>query len=125
MASNFDSRFGRATISRPRGCLFRPGMIAIALIGGGVFMMSNWDTLSGFGRAGAVILVVLGTLVLLPVVLLMCVKIYADRMLKQMMQRGSVIDANQTVTVEERVAKDNVIDAIGPGERERRDKPPA
>ncbi len=125
MANNFNNQFGQLPTTRPRGCLFGPGMFGVALIGGGVLMMSNWYALSGFGRAGAVILVMLGTLVLLPVVLLLCIKFYADRMLKQMMKRGTIIDANQTITVDARVAKENVIDAIGPGEGESRDKPPA
>ncbi len=124
MADNLNDRFGQVPTTRPRGCLFGPGMFGVALIGGGILMMSNWYALSGFGRAGAVILVVLGTLVLLPVVLLLCIKFYADRMINQMIQRGSIIDANQTITVE-RTGDDNVIDAIGPGERDRRDGPPA
>jgi hypothetical protein len=124
MANNVDDRFAQATTTGPPGCLFGPGLIAMALIGGGIFAMSNWDTLSGFGRAGAVMLVVLGTLVLLPVALMLCVKFYVDRMFKQLMKSGSIIDANQTITVEKRVPNDDVIDAIGPGEGEHREKPP-
>lgn len=124
MANHVDARFGHAPIAGPRGCLFGPGLFAMALIGGGMFAMSNWDTLSGFGRTGAVILVVLGTLMLLPVLVLLCVKLYVDRMFKQLMKSGTILDLNQTIIVDQKVREVDVIDAIGPGEVEPREKPP-
>ena len=57
--------------------------------------------------------------------MLLCMKFYVDRMFNQLMKRQStIIDASQTITVEERVTKDDVIDAIGPREGEHREKPP-
>lgn len=108
----------------PRGCLFGPGFIAVALIGGGIFAMSRWEALSGLGRAAAVILVILGTLALLPVLMLLGFKLYVDRMVNQLMKDGgTIIDANHTITVDEKIDDEHVIDAIGPRKDEHREKP--
>ena len=45
------------------------------MLGGGVYLMNRWDAMGGSGKSGAIILIVLGTLILTPFVLMMVVKI--------------------------------------------------
>lgn len=45
--------------------------------------MSHWDTLSGIAKAGAVVLIVVGTLLLLPVLLMAGFQISMRRLLRQ------------------------------------------
>ena len=53
----------------PPGCILKPVLVAAVGMAGGVYLMGRWEKLGGLGRAGAVVLVVLGALAVLPVVL--------------------------------------------------------
>ena len=73
--------------ARPPGCLFPTLALAVAALAGGVHLMGQWDHVGGGGRAGAVVLVMLGTLLLLPAGLLLLVAVgkwWVKRKLGQM-----------------------------------------
>jgi len=46
------------------------------LLGGGVYLLNRWDAINGAGKAGAVILVLLGTLILLPFAIWFAIRIW-------------------------------------------------
>jgi hypothetical protein len=51
------------------GCLVYTTALGIAALVGGIYLMGRWDSLAGGAKGGAVVLVVLGTLMLLPVLI--------------------------------------------------------
>ena len=60
---------------KSRGCAILGTLIGTVLLGSGISLMQRWDAMGGGAKSGAVILVVLGTLVLLPFVLVFVLKI--------------------------------------------------
>ena len=54
-----------------RGCLAIMFLLGVASLGGGIYLMNMWDQIGGGGKAGSVVLVVLGTLLLLPILLIL------------------------------------------------------
>lgn len=61
------------------GCFTKALLIGSAAVGGGVYLMGRWETLPGAGKAGTIVLIVLGTLLVLPFILLMAVKLFIKR----------------------------------------------
>lgn len=65
----------------------KPGCFSNALIVGGLalvggtYLLQKWNTLQGAGKAGAIVLVVLGTLMVLPFILLLAFKLFVRRLL--------------------------------------------
>jgi hypothetical protein len=50
------------------GCLPRAFLIGAIAMGSGVWLMNRWNTLGGGSKAGAVVLVVIGTILMLPMI---------------------------------------------------------
>lgn len=82
LTSDVTGRRGQPVM--PMGCMVWPGLLAASFLIGGAVAMSNWDALSGFVRAGAVAAVVVGTLLLLPVLLMIAFQISLGRFFRQM-----------------------------------------
>jgi hypothetical protein len=61
--------------SKKPGCGTAMFLSGIAAVAGGGYMLNRWETLNGAARSAAIILVVLGTLALLPFVLLLAVRV--------------------------------------------------
>ena len=57
------------------GCATVMFLIGAALVAGGVYLMNRWERMPGAGKAGAVVLVVFGTLLALPFLLLVTLKV--------------------------------------------------
>jgi hypothetical protein len=57
------------------GCLIPALLIGIALLGFGIHLLNDWEHIGGASKAGAVVLIVLGTLAVLPFLLLQVVKL--------------------------------------------------
>src|SRR5688500_14028725 len=57
------------------GCATVMLLLGAALVAGGVYLMNRWERLPGAGKGGAVVLVVLGTLLALPFLLLVAMKV--------------------------------------------------
>lgn len=83
---------GRRRKNGVRGCgmaMFLLGGVAIA---SGIYLMGRWDALPGIGRAGAVVLTVLGTLLVLPILLALTFKLVMRLLLGRLTKgmRGAV-----------------------------------
>jgi hypothetical protein len=52
------------------GCVPRAFVVGALFMGTGIWLMTRWETLGGAAKAGAVMLVVFGTLLMLPLVLI-------------------------------------------------------
>ncbi|MDB5293522.1 MAG: hypothetical protein JWL69_4763, partial [Phycisphaerales bacterium] len=63
------------------GCLARAFLFGAAAIAVGAYLMGRWAMLPGPARAGAVVLTVLGTLAVLPYLMLLFFKLVVRRML--------------------------------------------
>lgn len=74
-ADDTDDEDGKKSGTKP-GCLLITSIAAIAVLGGGTYLMTRWEEIPGIGKAGAVILIVLGTLLLLPVLLMVALKVF-------------------------------------------------
>ncbi len=61
-----DPQARRDASAKGMGCLLFWGSIGVILLASGVSLMNRWSTLGGPAKGGAVVLVVLGTLALLP-----------------------------------------------------------
>jgi hypothetical protein len=59
------------------GCGIMMFLLGAAAIAGGVFMMARWDAVGAAGKSGAVVLIVVGTLLAAPFVLLMSLRLAA------------------------------------------------
>ena len=74
------------------GCATVMLLVGAALVGGGVYLMNRWDRLGGAGKGGAVVLVVFGTLLALPFLLLVAlkviVKVLLGRVTKELRKAG-------------------------------------
>jgi hypothetical protein len=79
-----------ARFAKP-GCLAQGFLIGAAAIAVGAYLMGRWATLPGPARAGAVVLTVVGTLAVLPYLILLIFKLVVRRML------GNVADELSSV----------------------------
>src|SRR5688572_15827646 len=74
------------------GCATVMLLVGAALVGGGVYLMNRWDRLGGAGKGGAVVLVVFGSLLALPFLLLVAlkviVKVLVGRVTKELKKAG-------------------------------------
>lgn len=70
------------------GCVPIALLVGAAMLGCGVYLMNRWDTIGGAGKSGAVMMIVLGTLVLLPFLLVtgiqLFIRYYLKRAIKEM-----------------------------------------
>src|SRR5829696_2612130 len=57
------------------GCATLMLLVGAALVAGGVYLMNRWERLPGAGKGGAVVLVVFGTLLAMPFLLLVALKL--------------------------------------------------
>ena len=62
-------------VPKPGGCALGSFVWGAVMIGVGVYLMNRWDALGGLTRAGAVALVVLGTLLVLPLLFVLALRI--------------------------------------------------
>jgi hypothetical protein len=83
------------TRSNVRGCLFKCAVLSVAAFVGAVYTMSHWATLGGGAKAGAVMLIVVGTLLAMPVAILVGLNLFfhvlARRLSKQLKTVGDQI----------------------------------
>jgi hypothetical protein len=87
--------------SKP-GCLLYFMLIGIAALGGGIYLMGRWDTLGGSAKGGAVVLIVLGTLALLPPLFFLgftvLMKVLLGKVTKELSGAAQqMIDANKSM----------------------------
>lgn len=66
------------------GCWVKPLILAAVCLGGGVYMMDRWGTLSGAMKALSVLLVAFGGLMLLPLAGIIVFKIWMGRLKKSL-----------------------------------------
>ena len=59
-----------------KGCAMIATLLGTVMLGGGISLLNRWNTLGGGGKSAAIILVILGTLVLLPFVLMLGIKYF-------------------------------------------------
>jgi len=84
------------------GCFIIAALLAAAALAGGIYLMTQWNALSGGGRAGAVVLVVIGTMFALPIVVIggiyVGLRIFIGRVTKDITDAGvSVRQAGKTI----------------------------
>jgi hypothetical protein len=65
--------------ANPPGCSTSLLVLGIGAIAGGVCLMGRWEALPAVGKTGAVVLVVLGTVWVLPFLLLLALRIFIKR----------------------------------------------
>src|SRR4029078_13672412 len=72
-----ETSVGRMKIPSPnkRGCGLGLISAAVAALSGGVYLMTKWPTLNGAGKTAGVMLIVIGTLMLMPFLFVLAVKI--------------------------------------------------
>ena len=68
-------QFGVKRGRRGPGCGWTMFLLGGVAVGAGAYLMNGWDALPGYGKAGAVVLTVLGTLLMLPTVLFLALKL--------------------------------------------------
>jgi hypothetical protein len=77
------------------GCIPRAFLIGVVSMGTGVWLMNRWETLGGGGKTGAVVSVVIGTLLMLPLALItvgaLIVKYFFHRLSKELSKAGEGI----------------------------------
>jgi len=67
--------------SRQPGCFFNAMLLGCLALAGGTYLLHKWDALPGAGKAGGIVLVVLGTLLVLPFILFLAFKLFIRRLL--------------------------------------------
>ena len=77
------------------GCSTTLLFMGIAAIAGGSYLMSRWEALPGGGKAGAVVLIVLGTIWVVPFFLLLAARIFIKRALGKLTR--DLTDAGQRI----------------------------
>ncbi len=70
-----DKTDGEKPKRRVFGCGLVVLLLGLAALGGGVHLMGRWDALNGSGKAGAIILIILGTLLLLPFIIVVALRV--------------------------------------------------
>jgi len=60
----------KASIKKPPGCVIWLTLIGVALLGFGIYLTGRWNSLPAAARGPAIVLIVLGSLALLPVILI-------------------------------------------------------
>jgi hypothetical protein len=90
-----DDAKGGAAGPGAAGCALRAAIVATVSIASGIYMMSHWTSLGGGGKAAAVVLVVVGTLLALPVIILLAlrlvVQVFVRRVQRQLAEAGAKI----------------------------------
>lgn len=87
MAPNRDEDSPRRAIQRGSGCVLASFVLGAAMIAAGTYLMGRWERIGGPGRAGAVVLVVLGTLLAAPLVLLSLLMVFIRRATRRIAER--------------------------------------
>jgi hypothetical protein len=88
--------------SKRPGCLTYLALIGGVALGGGVYLMGHWDALGGPSKSSAVVLVVIGTLTLLPPLLVLGLGIVMRVMLGKIGKEFAdaakqMVDANKSM----------------------------
>ncbi|HEY7088721.1 MAG TPA: hypothetical protein VH518_11570 [Tepidisphaeraceae bacterium] len=83
---------------RKPGCITIAFVLGLAALGGGGWLMSHWDQLGGFGKSGAIMLTVFGSILILPLILIgvvfVVIKYFFHRLGKELNKGAGSIIAN-------------------------------
>ena len=88
MAEAFEES-AMSNVPKPGGCSLGAFVWGAVMIGVGVFLMNRWEALGGASRAGAVALVVVGTLLVLPLVLIGALRVVVRVLFRRAMKTFS------------------------------------
>src|SRR6476620_7950584 len=105
--------------TRP-GCGTSLAVIGAASLAGGIYLMSRWDSLGGGAKSGGIVLIVLGTVILLPFILFAAVKIalkmWFGKLMKDLSDAGKQMVAGSKAMYEKvhqfRAATDDDFDVL-------------
>lgn len=80
-----------------KGCGLVSFLAGIAAMSGGIYLIVHWNTIGSMARAGSIVLVVVGTLLILPLLLILSfqlfMKVFIWRIKKQLSKAGADIIA--------------------------------
>ena len=60
---------------KPLGCWVMPALLALAFLGLGGWLLGHWNAIPGVGKVAAIMLVVIGTLIMIPVLIWLAIVI--------------------------------------------------
>src|SRR4051812_1330960 len=81
-------------VSRNSGCLIKSFVFGVVLIAGVIWIMGRWNDLPAASKAGAIVLVVIGTVACIPQLLIWVFKLWLRRVFRQVGQELSSVSKN-------------------------------
>jgi hypothetical protein len=114
-----DNESSESKIKKP-GCALTSALLGAAALSGGIYLLGRWDAIAGVNKALAIILVMIGTLLIAPLLILLVLKLVMRYFLRKVTRglseaAGQMISANKAMygqTHEFRGAEEDDFDIV-------------